>query len=582
MDNERATLFYDSFLFYPSLHLHLEVCQAIESKDNMEEYKPEADVSRQEMVPPDEKYDGQHLGRATQAQDHNRGYLETLRRDPRLLFWIGLMLWTLVVRGFENQSSGAIVSIPVFKQRFGEQEEGGEQYFIDTEWLSALNGGAQAFSIIGAWASSYASDRVGVKPTIIVAACINVASIGIEFATTSIGVFFAGKMVNFISIGAFQVLCTSYVSEVAPLAIRASAIGFCNLSQCIGPFISAIMSYYTSSWNDDWSWQSIICAQWGFAAVALIGHLFMPESPVFLTRKGKFTEAQKVLERLYTDPTDARGRLEVIKFTLEEAETSGYGTYWDAFKGTNLRRTLLAIMVFVSEPMSGLGFVSNYGALMYQYLGIEGQESFALQIGAQVLSITGATLSFLVADFVGRRPMYVTGCTALCILLICMGIAGSIDTQAAVTGAVAFYTMFNFFYNFGVGSVVYSLAGEIPTSALRGKSLAISVSSMNAVNTMWSFVAPYMFNPDYGNLKARIGFVFGAFMAIWAVMAFFYVPETRLRSYEELDELFMNKVPARKFKRYQTVAETKAGTAYAEEKKIGGVEETQKEERAMS
>jgi hypothetical protein len=44
-------------------------------------------------------------GRAIQQQEHNCGYLETLRQDPWLLFWIGVMLWTLIVRGFENQSS---------------------------------------------------------------------------------------------------------------------------------------------------------------------------------------------------------------------------------------------------------------------------------------------------------------------------------------------------------------------------------------------------------------------------------------------------------------------------------------------
>jgi hypothetical protein len=39
------------------------------------------------------------------------------------------------------------------------------------------------------------------------------------------------------------------------------------------------------------------------------------------------------------------------------------------------------------------------------------------------------------------------------------------------------------------------------------------------------------------------------------VGAYFFVPETRLRSYEELDELFMNCVSTRQFKNYVTVVE---------------------------
>jgi MFS family permease len=227
-------------------------------------------------------------------------------------------------------------------------------------------------------------------------------------------------------------------------------------------------------------------------------------------------------------------------------------------------------MVFLSEPMSGLGFVGSYGALMYQFLGISDSKAFELKIGAQVLSMSGAMIAFLMSDWWGRRPMYIMGCSSLCVLMLCMAISGSFDTTAAITASVGFYTMFNFFYNVGVGSTVYALAGELPTSVLRAKTLAISISTSSAFNTMWSFVAPYLFNSDYANLKAKIGYVFGAFMLIFAILAFLYVPETRRRTYEELDELFMKKVPTRQFRTYVTVAEQRAAEAYAaQEKTIG-------------
>ncbi|OCT49398.1 major facilitator transporter [Cladophialophora carrionii] len=500
-------------------------------------------------------------GRAIQQQEHNRTYLQALRTDPKLLFWIGVMLWTLIMRGFENQSTGSVLSIGFFKRRFGEPDESGA-YFISTKWQSALSGGANAAGIVGACAASYFADMIGTKPVVLAAAAINIAAIGVEFASTSIAMFFGGKMMNFVAIGAFLNVCTAYVADISPLAIRASVIGFCNLSQCIGPFVSAIMSNFTSQWDNDWSWKSLMCAQWGFAVVALVGQIFMPESPVFLVSKGRMTAARAVLCRLYTDPRDADGHLERIKLTLEEAETQRKSSYAECFRGTNLRRTLIGIMVFASEAMAGLGFVSNYGSLMYQYLGISDAESFRIQIGAQILSISGATIAFLISDLYGRRPMYLAGCIGLAGLLICMGISGSVNNTAAVTASVGFYTMYNFFYNVGVGSTVYSLAGEIPTSILRAKSLAISISVSAAGNTMWSFVAPYMFNPGFGNLKARIGFVFGAFMIIWAVMAYLWVPETRRRTYEEMDELFRERVPARQFKHYVTVAEQRAAEAY--------------------
>ncbi|KAM5347349.1 hypothetical protein ACJ41O_010354 [Fusarium nematophilum] len=520
-----------------------------------------------EMV---EHRDDHLLGRAIQQKEHNRTWAQTLRKDPRLLFWIGVMLWTLIVRGFEAGASGAVLSIPVFRRKFGVAMDG--TYFIATKWQSAISGGPHGAAIAGAWIASFLSDRYGTKPIILSAAILNIASVGVEFGATSLAMFFGGKMMNFVAIGALLNLCTAYVADVSPLAIRATAIGFCNLSQCIGPFVAAIMSNFTAKWDTDWAWQALVAAQWGFAGVALVGQVFMPESPVYLVRMGKMAAAQKSLERLYSDPQDAKGHLQRIQITLEEAELSNTGSYMDCFRGTNLRRTLIAIMVFLSEPMSGLGFVGSYGALMYQFLGISDKKAFEIKIGAQVLSVTGATIAFLMADWWGRRPMYMLGCTSLCLLMLCMAISGSFQTTAAVTASVGFYTMFNFFYNVGVGSTVYALAGELPTSVLRAKSLAISISISSAFNTMWSFVAPYMFNPDYANLKAKIGYVFGAFMFIFAVLAFFCVPETRRRTYEELDELFMKQVPTREFRTYVTVAEQRAAEAYAAQEKIEGTQ----------
>lgn len=63
-------------------------------------------------------------GRAIQQQEHNRTYFQALRKDPWLLFWISVMLWTLIVRGFENGSSGTVISIPMFKKHFGKLQDG--------------------------------------------------------------------------------------------------------------------------------------------------------------------------------------------------------------------------------------------------------------------------------------------------------------------------------------------------------------------------------------------------------------------------------------------------------------------------
>ncbi|CAK7237101.1 hypothetical protein SCUCBS95973_009833, partial [Sporothrix curviconia] len=105
-------------------------------------------------------------GRAIQQQEHNRTYWQTLRRDPWLLFWIGVMLWTMGVRGFENQAGGSVLSVTEFKQRFGQLEASTGEYFIATKWQSAIAGAGNAFCILGATLASIFVDMVGYKPIV--------------------------------------------------------------------------------------------------------------------------------------------------------------------------------------------------------------------------------------------------------------------------------------------------------------------------------------------------------------------------------------------------------------------------------
>ena len=60
-----------------------------------------------------------------------------------------------------------------------------------------------------------------------------------------------------------------------------------------------------------------------------------------------------------------------------------------------------------------------------------------------------------------------------------------------------------------------------------------------------------MINPDEADLRGKMGFFFGALSALGLVWSFFRVPETRDRTYEELDIMFSHRVPTRQFKSWR-------------------------------
>ena len=103
--------------------------------------------------------------------------------------------------------------------------------------------------------------------------------------------------------------------------------------------------------------------------------------------------------------------------------------------------------------------------------------------------------------------------------------------------------------------MAYTLLCETSNSRLRVKTIAIGIFVHNAINTMWAFVIPKLFNPDQGNLGARVSFIFGGLAFISCAYLWVYQPETAGRTYKELDELFAKKIPGRKFKNTRTDAE---------------------------
>lgn len=77
---------------------------------------------------------------------------------------------------------------------------------------------------------------------------------------------------------------------------------------------------------------------------------------------------------------------------------------------------------------------------------------------------------------------------------------------------------------------------------------------MNGLSScIWSFSLPYAINPDQGNLGGKIAFIFGAVCFVSTIFIWFFVPETKNRTYIEIDELWDRGVPARKWKETKVV-----------------------------
>lgn len=88
-----------------------------------------------------------------------------------------------------------------------------------------------------------------------------------------------------------------------------------------------------------------------------------------------------------------------------------------------------------------------------------------------------------------------------------------------------------------------------------------------------AFSLPYFLNDPYAALKSKVGFMFGSIAVCALVFTFFCVPECNGKSLEEIEFMFTEGVPLKKFGSYE-VQEKFENAIKKETGGMGGISET--------
>ena len=107
-----------------------------------------------------------------------------------------------------------------------------------------------------------------------------------------------------------------------------------------------------------------------------------------------------------------------------EFSNAGKDSQWlEMFKGTNLRRTEITVMVWVTQIMSGYIFASKT-SYVFEQAGISQTQAFDLGLGQEAVQLMANFLNMYLMYYFGRRSIYIFGFVYSTIILIAVGIAG--------------------------------------------------------------------------------------------------------------------------------------------------------------
>ncbi|CAG8042227.1 unnamed protein product [Penicillium nalgiovense] len=204
--------------------------------------------------------------------------------------------------------------------------------------------------------------------------------------------------------------------------------------------------------------------------------------------------------------------------------------------------------VQILQQAQGVSFINNFIVTFMKQLGF----ADPLQYNVIVLAcgIVANLVSLFTFDKLGRRSSMFVGAFVMAAMMIGVGgtTANGYEVLSSMTqnGCVAMLVLWYVAYALSWGPGVWILGGEIGTGQLRERTLLLSSLGSFVTSVPINFVNPYV----QAAIGGRTAIIYGSFSVAAMVFVYFFLPETKDRSLEELDEMFQQKVATRKFKDY--------------------------------
>jgi len=437
-----------------------------------------------------------------------------------------------------------------------------------------------AGTFFGAIIAGDLADFIGRRFTIILGCLVFCVGGILEVASTGLGVMVAGRLIAGLGVGFISAIVILYMSEIAPKKVRGAVVAGYQFCITIGILLANCVVFATQGRRDTGSYRIPIAVQFLWAIILAIGLALLPESPRYWVKKGKLDKAAAALGRVRGQPIDS----EYIQDELAEIianheyemsvvpQTSYLGSWAACFSGSfsngssNLRRSFLGIVIQMMQQLTGINFIFYFGPIFFQQLGTI-DDPFLIGLVTTLVNVCSTPASFWMVEKIGRRTILIWGAAGMVIMQFIVGIIGATagknteDHPAnpnATKAMIAFICLNISVFATTWGPCAWIVIGEIFPLTIRSRGVGLSTSSNWFWNCIIGVITPYLVadREDGARLGSNVFFMWGGLCCVSFVFAYFFVPETKGLTLEQVDKMLEETTPrtSRKWKPHSTFA----------------------------
>ena len=273
----------------------------------------------------------------------------------------------------------------------------------------------------------------------------------------------------------------------------------------------------------------------------LFALLTIPESPRFLVSKGRQDKARTVLARLYGEATAEAKVREIYDSFSADHHRPRFADLIDGATGKVRRIVWIGIGLASFQQLVGINVVFYYGAVLWQAVGFSESDALFINIISGGISVGACTITILLIDRIGRKPLLWFGSVGMAAMLALVAIAFSTATVDETGTLVLSESMgvlalvaanaYVFLFNGSWGPVMWVMLGEMFPNQIRGSGLAVSGLSQWGSNFAITMTFPIMLASI--GLAAAYG-IYAFFAALSALFVIKLVHETKGLELEDM------------------------------------------------
>ncbi|OAL04217.1 general substrate transporter [Phaeosphaeriaceae sp. SRC1lsM3a] len=488
--------------------------------------------------------------RADRIDEEGLTFRFVARHHPMLVWWSFFYAMSAVGWGFDAQVNGAMIGVASFRRDFGYIFEG--EAVLPANWQTAFNTVSSIGQFFGGFVCSWTADRVGRRGALLAGLIICTGGIIGQVLSTTRVAFLMSKLILGLGLGFYLSIGPLVTSEITPVVLRGLSTAGVNLGIALGQLLSNAVVKGFGERDDRWAYRAPFALQLFFVAFLLSGLWFAPESPWYLVRTGRYEEAEASMKKLWGKDKRVDVKVAAMRASHLAHAENDKPSILQCFQGTNLIRTGISTGVFLCQHLVGIIFVLGYSSYFFQLAGLDPSKSFDLGVGVTACGVLGNFLSWFTVNKYGRRKQFLAGMATLTGILFLIGIMDVVPSSGAKWVQAAATVVYAFVYFNTIGALAFVLLGETSTPSLRGHTTALATATQSGMGIAMNIAIPYMVNPDEANLKGKVGFVFGGLAALATALCFFYIPELKGKSFDQINSLFEQKVSPRHMGSYKS------------------------------